>query len=66
MFQLTAFIQDSSAVYSSWERKTVGVTKNKICIRATVSGKVQGVFSRDTTRQKAEELEVNWLGKKPF
>ncbi|MFW0097311.1 MAG: acylphosphatase [Coxiella endosymbiont of Haemaphysalis qinghaiensis] len=37
-------------------------TKNKICIHATVSGKVQGVFFRDSTQQKARELELTgWV-----
>lgn len=35
---------------------------NKICIRAVVSGKVQGVFFRDSTMKKAHELGVSgWI-----
>lgn len=40
----------------------MAVTKNKICIRATVSGKVQGVFFRDSTQKKARELQLTgWV-----
>ncbi len=34
----------------------------EICIRFLVKGKVQGVFFRDSTRKKAEELGVvGWI-----
>ena len=36
--------------------------KNKICIRATVSGKVQGVFFRDNAQRKAQTLSLSgWI-----
>ena len=35
---------------------------DKLCIRATVSGKVQGVFFRNGTCQKAQELGLTgWV-----
>lgn len=35
---------------------------DKLCIRAVVSGKVQGVFYRDGTRKKAESLQLTgWV-----
>lgn len=35
---------------------------DKICIRAVVSGKVQGVFFRDSTLQIAKKLELTgWV-----
>jgi len=35
---------------------------NKICIHAIISGKVQGVFFRDTTMKKAHELKLTgWI-----
>lgn len=34
----------------------------KICIKASVSGKVQGVFFRDSTLKKAQELQLTgWI-----
>lgn len=36
--------------------------KDKVCIRAIVSGKVQGVFFRDSTCKKARELQLTgWV-----
>ena len=34
-----------------------------ICKRCFVSGRVQGVFYRDTTRQKAEQLQLSGYAK---
>lgn len=35
---------------------------DKICIRAIVSGKVQGVFFRDTTYKEAQRLKLTgWI-----
>lgn len=35
---------------------------SKICIKATVSGKVQGVFFRDATCKKAQQLQLTgWV-----
>ncbi len=36
---------------------------SKICIKAVVSGRVQGVFYRDTARKKAEELQLTGWAK---
>ncbi|AAO91484.2 acylphosphatase [Coxiella burnetii] len=36
--------------------------KNETCIHVTVSGKVQGVFFRESVRKKAEELQLTgWV-----
>ena len=36
--------------------------EDKICIRAVISGKVQGVFFRDGTIQKSQELGLTgWI-----
>lgn len=38
----------------------------KLCIHAVISGKVQGVFFRDSTRKKAEELNLTgWVQNLP-
>lgn len=39
---------------------------NHVCIHATISGKVQGVFYRHHTRQKAQELGITgWVKNLP-
>lgn len=39
---------------------------NELCIRATVSGKVQGVFFRDSAKKKADELGLTgWVKNLP-
>ena len=38
------------------------MTNKKICIRAVVSGKVQGVFFRDSAQKKAKTLNLTgWI-----
>jgi acylphosphatase len=41
----------------------VNQTDTPFCIRAFVTGKVQGVFYRDSTRKKAKELGVTGWAK---
>lgn len=38
----------------------------KVCIKANISGKVQGVFFRDSTVKKAQELQLTgWVKNTP-
>jgi len=45
---------------------SVGKVKSKVRVHLFISGKVQGVFFRDTTKKKAQEWEVKgWVRNLP-
>ena len=66
-YLLQAMMHASSSGYAQVEgRERREGRMNKITVHAVVSGKVQGVFFRDTTRRKAKEAGVTgWVRNLP-